>query len=194
MTNDENTVYFVTGNKFKFQEVLKIFKSRRIKYNLKQKDIKTTEIQAQSLKDVALFKLNSVEHSMDDSFFIEDAGFFVDSPLEGFPGIYSSYVLKTIGNEGILKLIDDFDYSIAHFSAIIAFYFKPIDEIAFFEGRIEGKVSNTIRGKEGFGFDPIFIPNIRPDKTFAELSIVEKNSISHRGQAFTKLLEYLEKN
>lgn len=194
MTNDENTVYFVTGNKFKFQEVLKIFKSRRIKYDLKQKDIKTTEIQAQSLKDVALFKLNSVKHSMDDSFFIEDAGFFVDSPLEGFPGIYSSYVLKTIGNEGILKLIDDFDYSIAHFSAIIAFYFKPIDEIVFFEGRIEGKVSNTIRGKEGFGFDPIFIPNIRPDKTFAELSIVEKNSISHRGQAFTKLLEYLEKN
>lgn len=158
MTNNENTVYFVTGNKFKFQEVLKIFKSKRIKYDLRQKDIKTTEIQAQSLKDVALFKLNSVKHSINDSFFIEDAGFFVDSPLEGFPGIYSSYVLKTIGNEGILKLIDDFDTSIAHFSAIIAFYFKPIDEIVFFEGRIEGKVSNTIRGKEGFGFDPIFIP------------------------------------
>jgi XTP/dITP diphosphohydrolase len=194
MTNNENTVYFVTGNKFKFQEVLKIFKSKRIKYDLRQKDIKTTEIQAQSLKDVALFKLNSVKHSINDSFFIEDAGFFVDSPLEGFPGIYSSYVLKTIGNEGILKLIDDFDTSIAHFSAIIAFYFKPIDEIVFFEGRIEGKVSNTIRGKEGFGFDPIFIPNIRPDKTFAELSTVEKNRISHRGQAFTKLLKYLEKN
>lgn len=91
-------------------------------------------------------------------------------------------------------MIDDFDTSIAHFSAIIAFYFKPIDEIVFFEGRIEGKVSNTIRGKEGFGFDPIFIPNIRPDKTFAELSTVEKNRISHRGQAFTKLLKYLEKN
>lgn len=94
MTNNENTVYFVTGNKFKFQEVLKIFKSKRIKYDLRQKDIKTTEIQAQSLKDVALFKLNSVKHSINDSFFIEDAGFFVDSPLEGFPGIYCIVCIK----------------------------------------------------------------------------------------------------
>ena len=193
MNNDENTVYFVTGNKFKFQEVSEIFKGKKIKYDLKQKDIKTTEIQAHSLREVALFKLNSVKNLINGSFFIEDAGFFVDSPLEGFPGVYSSYVLKTIGNEGILKLIDDFESSNAHFSAIIAFYFKSADKILFFEGNVEGRVSNTIRGKGGFGFDPIFIPNILPDKTFAELSAEEKNKISHRGQAFTKLLDYLEK-
>jgi len=193
MNNDENTVYFVTGNKFKFQEVSEIFKGKKIKYDLKQKDIKTTEIQAHSLREVALFKLNSVKNLINGSFFIEDAGFFVDSPLEGFPGVYSSYVLKTIGNEGILKLIDDFELSKAHFSAIIAFYHKFIDKILFFEGNVEGRVSNTIRGKGGFGFDPIFIPNILPDKTFAELSAEEKNKISHRGQAFTKLLDYLEK-
>lgn len=84
--------------------------------------------------------------------------------MKDFLGYIASYVLKTIGNEGILKLIDDFDTSIAHFSAIIAFYFKPIDEIVFFEGRIEGKVSNTIRGKEGFGFDPILFPILDPIK------------------------------
>ncbi|MBY8990003.1 MAG: XTP/dITP diphosphatase [Candidatus Lokiarchaeota archaeon] len=193
MNNDENTVYFVTGNKFKFQEVSEIFKDKNMKYDLKQRDIKTTEIQAHSLREVALFKLNSVKNSIDGSFFIEDAGFFIDSPLKGFPGVYSSYVLKTIGNEGILKLIDDFELSKAHFSAIIAFYHKFIDKILFFEGNVEGRVSNTIRGKGGFGFDPIFIPNILPDKTFAELSAEEKNKISHRGQAFTKLLDYLEK-
>jgi len=193
MNNDENTVYFVTGNKFKFQEVSEIFKSKNIKYDLKQRDIKTTEIQAQSLREVALFKLNSVRNSIDGSFFIEDAGFFIDSPLEGFPGVYSSYVLKTIGNEGILKLIDDFESSKAHFSAIVVFYFKTIDKILFFEGNVEGRISNTIRGKGGFGFDPIFIPNISPDKTFAELSVEEKNKISHRGQAFTRLLDYLKK-
>ena len=193
MNNDENTVYFVTGNKFKFQEVSEIFRDKNMKYDLKQRDIKTTEIQAHSLREVALFKLNSVKNSIDGSFFIEDAGFFIDSPLKGFPGVYSSYVLKTIGNEGILKLIDDFELSKAHFSAIIAFYHKFIDKILFFEGNVEGRVSNTIRGKGGFGFDPIFIPNILPDKTFAELSAEEKNKISHRGQAFTKLLDYLEK-
>lgn len=194
MTNNENTVYFITGNKYKFQEVSEIFKKKKIKYDLEQRDIKTTEIQAQKLKDVALFKLNSVKHKIKGSFFVEDAGFFVDIPLEGFPGAYSSYVLKTIGNEGILKLINDFNRSVAHFSAIIAFYFKRIDKILFFEGMVEGKVSKTIRGKGGFGFDPIFIPNITPDKTFAELSTEEKNKISHRGQALGKLLEFLEKN
>ncbi|MFX1376632.1 MAG: RdgB/HAM1 family non-canonical purine NTP pyrophosphatase [Promethearchaeota archaeon] len=194
MTDDENIVYFITGNEFKFQEISEIFKSKEIKYDLKQKNIKTTEIQANSLKDVALFKLNSVKNRINGSFFIEDAGFFVDIPLKGFPGVFSSYVFKTIGNEGILKLIDDFDASVAHFSAIIVFYFKPIDKILFFEGKVEGKVSDRIRGKGGFGFDPIFIPNIIPDKTFAELSTKKKNKISHRGQALGKLLDFLQKN
>ncbi|MFW9874665.1 MAG: RdgB/HAM1 family non-canonical purine NTP pyrophosphatase [Candidatus Thorarchaeota archaeon] len=193
MTYDENKVYFITGNKFKFKEVFEIFKKKKTKHDLIQRNVKTTEIQAHTLKDVALFKLNSVKHKIEGSFFIEDAGFFIDIPLNGFPGIYSSYVLKTIGNEGILKLINDFDKSEAHFSAIIAFYFKPIDKILFFEGFVEGRVSKTIRGKEGFGFDPIFIPNIIPDKTFAELSREEKNKISHRGLALGKLLDFLER-
>ncbi|MFW9940528.1 MAG: RdgB/HAM1 family non-canonical purine NTP pyrophosphatase [Candidatus Thorarchaeota archaeon] len=194
MTQNENTLSFITGNNFKFREVFEIFKKMKVKYDIIQRDIETTEIQTDSLKDVALFKLNSVKHKIEGSFFIEDAGFFVDIPLKGFPGIYSSYVLKTIGNEGIIKLINDFEGSVAHFSAVIALYFKPIDKILFFEGMIEGKVSNAIKGKGGFGFDPIFIPNIVPDKTFAELSTDEKNKISHRGQALGKLLEFLKNN
>ena len=94
MTGDETIVYFITGNKYKFREVSEIFKKKKIKYDLEQRDIKTTEIQAQTLKDVALFKLNSVKHKIEGSFFVEDAGFFVDIPLEGFPGVYSSYVFK----------------------------------------------------------------------------------------------------
>jgi XTP/dITP diphosphohydrolase len=194
MTLNENTLSFITGNNFKFQEVFEFFKKMKVKYDLIQRDIKTTEIQAETLKNVALYKLNSVKHKVEGSFFVEDAGFFVDIPLKGFPGIYSSYVLKTIGNEGIIKLINDFDVSVAHFSAVFALYFKPIDKTLFFEGMIEGKVSTTIKGKGGFGFDPIFIPNIIPDKTFAELSTDEKNKISHRGQALGKLSEFLRNN
>lgn len=194
MTIDENTIYFVTGNSNKFHEVNEIFKNANLTYHLEQKDIETIEIQANTLKDIALFKLNSVKHKVNDSFFIEDAGFFVDYPLDGFPGVYSSYVLNTIGNEGILKLIDDFDTSKAHFSAIIAFYHKPFDRIMIFEGNVEGKVSSKIRGKGGFGFDPIFIPDIISNKTFAELTALEKNKISHRGLAFKKLSTFLKKN
>ena len=188
MTDEEHIIQFVTGNNNKYFEVYEIFKERKIEYDLNQKDIETIEIQAQTLKEVALYKFNSVKANIEGSFFIEDAGLFVDYPLNGFPGVYSSYVLKTIGNEGIIKLINKYEESIAHFSAIIALYFKPLDRIMLFEGFVKGKISKTIRGKGGFGFDPIFIPNMFPNKTFAELSIKEKNKISHRGQALNKLL------
>jgi len=193
MIEEENTLYFVTGNIYKFNEGLEIFSKERLRYQLKQKDIKTIEIQAKSLRDVASFKLNSVKNKINASFFIEDAGFFVDVPLGGFPGVYSSYVLKTIGNEGILKLIDEFTESRVHFSAIISLYFKPLDKVLFFDGNITGKISDTIRGEGGFGFDPIFIPDLIPDKTFAEISTHQKNKISHRGQAMKKLISFLKK-
>ena len=72
---------------------------------LEHKDIETAEIQSDSLEKVARFKIESIKSKISGNFFIEDAGFFVDLPLNGFPGVYSSYVMKTIGNEGILNLI-----------------------------------------------------------------------------------------
>ncbi|TFG02201.1 MAG: RdgB/HAM1 family non-canonical purine NTP pyrophosphatase [Promethearchaeota archaeon] len=190
----ENLIlYFVTGNKSKFNEVLKIFHTQKVKVTLQQLNIETVEIQADNIEDVALFKLNSVKDKINRSFFIEDAGFFVDKPLKGFPGVFSSYVFKTIGNEGILRLIDDFRGSRAHFSAVIAFYFKPLDKILIFEGGVRGKVSKEMRGTKGFGFDPIFIPDLIPNKTFSELTSQEKNQISHSGQAIRKLISFLKK-
>jgi len=193
MSKDQNIIYFVTRNMHKYSEVSNLFKQEKVNYTLKQIDSKAIEIQAESIKEVALFKLNSVKEKIESSFFVEDAGFFVDSPLKGFPGVYSSYVLKTIGNEGILKLINDYDKSRAHFSAITCLYFKPLDKIFLFEGDIKGKVSKSIRGKGGFGFDPIFIPD-KNKKTFAELTTEEKNKISHRGQAVKKLINFLKDN
>ena len=192
--NKGNTIYFITGNKHKYDEVLKIFQNEKLNLILQQKDIETLEIQANNIKDVALFKLKSVKEKIKGSFFIEDAGFFVDLPLKGFPGVYSSYVMKTIGNEGILNLISDFKNTKAHFAAVIALYFEPLNKILTFEGEVKGKVSKTIRGKNGFGFDPIFIPEELPDKTFAELSMSEKNKLSHRSNALRKLILFLKEN
>jgi len=195
MENEETKkIMFITGNTNKFKEVTRIFHHENLNYSLEQLNLEPTEIQADTIKKVALFKLNSIKGQTNNSFFVEDAGFFVDKPLKGFPGVYSSYIFKTIGNHGILKLIDDFENSTAHFEAIIALYFKPLDKILTFKGEIEGKISQNIRGKEGFGFDPIFIPDITPNKTFAELSMNEKNKISHRGQALRKLILFLKKN
>lgn len=187
-------IYFVTGNINKYNEISKLFQEEHIEFQLKHSKIKTSEIQANTNKEVAKFKLNSIKDKINDSFFIEDAGFYVDKPLNGFPGIYSSYVFNTIGSIGILKLIDDFKNSKAHFSAIIALYYKPVNKTFFFEGNVYGKVSDKIRGKNGFGFDPIFIPDEIPNKTFGEMSTEEKNRISHRGIALEKLIEFLKKS
>ncbi|MFX0034183.1 MAG: RdgB/HAM1 family non-canonical purine NTP pyrophosphatase [Candidatus Hermodarchaeota archaeon] len=194
MNNEENAIYFVTGNNHKYNEVLDIFTRQEVGYVLKQADLKPIEIQADSIKDIVLYKLKSVKDKINGSYFVEDAGFFVDIPLNGFPGVYSSYVLKTIGNEGIIKLIDNFTNSKAHFIAMIALFFKPFEEIYFFEGVVKGKVSRKLKGEKGFGFDPIFIPDSIPHKTFAELSIQEKNKVSHRGQALKKFIDFLKKN
>jgi len=194
MKPEENAIYFVTGNNHKYNEVLDVFTRQNVEYSLKQEDLNPIEIQADSVKDIVLYKLKSIKDKIDGSYFVEDAGFFVDVPLNGFPGVYSSYVLKTIGNEGIIKLIDDFNKSKAHFITIIALFFKPFEKVYFFEGIAKGKISKTLRGEKGFGFDPIFIPDSIPNKTFAELSIEEKNKVSHRGQALKKFIDFLKKN
>lgn len=192
MSKDQNFIYFVTRNVNKYNEVSELFKKENLKYTLKQKTIKTVEVQAESIKEVAQYKLGSIRGQIKGSYFIEDAGFFVDIPLNGFPGIYSSYVMKTLGNEGILKLIFDFEKTQAHFTSVIALYFDPLKKNFFFEGNVQGKVSETIRGSGGFGFDPIFLPDVLPHKTFAELTTEEKNQISHRGKAWRKFINFLK--
>lgn len=187
-------LYFITGNINKFNEISKLFKEANLNLKIEQLDIDPVEIQADIIKEVALFKLNNIKDKVDGSFFVEDAGFFVDKPLNGFPGVYSSYVFKTIGNEGILKSIEKFEKSEAHFAAAIALYFKPLDKTIVFEGIVKGKVSSKMRGAHGFGFDPIFIPEEIPDKTFAELPMEKKNEISHRGRALKKLISFLKDN
>ena len=192
MKQEEEIIYFITGNNHKFKEIKKLFQKEELSYDLKQKTAATIEIQASNIKEVALFKLNSVKTNFNNSYFVEDAGFFIDVPLKGFPGVYSNFVLNTIGNKGILKLINDYWNTAAHFEAVIALYFQPLDKIFIFEGSVEGKVSKEIKGTSGFGYDPIFIPNELPNNTFAELSTEEKNSVSHRAKAWQKLLIFLK--
>ena len=192
MNGNSEIIYFVTGNQYKFNEIAKLFEKVEYKYYLERKDLPMVEIQAETLKEVAIFKLQSIKADIQGSYFIEDAGFFVDVPLNGFPGIYSKYVLHSIGNEGILRLINDFDAARAHFESVIALYHRSLDKILIFEGRVEGIVSPVKKGDHGFGFDPIFIPNEMPYKTFAELTTNEKNQISHRAKAWNQLISYLK--
>ncbi|MHA1820465.1 MAG: XTP/dITP diphosphatase [Promethearchaeota archaeon] len=187
-------IYFITGNLHKYEEIKVAFKRSEMNIELIHKDIKTYELQAETLEEVARFKVNSIKDKVNGNVFVEDAGFFVEYPLKGFPGVYSSYVMKTIGNEGIIKLLNGYktEDTKAYFKAVIAFYMKEEDTIEIFSGEVHGKVSLQVRGAHGFGFDPIFIPNEMPEKTFGELTREEKNKISHRARALEKLISFLK--
>jgi len=184
-------IQFITGNPHKFEEVQQRLIEEKLEVELSWLNIDTLEIQAESIEEVAVFKLKNIQKRTTSSYFVEDSGFFVDIPLNGFPGVYSSYVHKTLGNEGMLKLIGDHKQSKAHFETVIAFYYEPEVQIYTFHGRVDGKVSSQIRGSYGFGYDPIFIPEQRPEKTFAELTTREKNELSHRGKALDQFIAFL---
>ncbi|MCQ5375520.1 MAG: non-canonical purine NTP pyrophosphatase, partial [Methanomassiliicoccales archaeon] len=110
--------------------------------------------------------------------------------LKGFPGVYSSYVFKTLGCTGILKLMRDVEDREAYFQCCIGCIIDN-KEIMVSE-KVYGRISTEERGEGGFGFDPIFIPE-GEIRTFAEMSIEEKNRISHRGKAISTLVNELKK-
>ena len=188
MSGDENMkIYFITSNIHKYEEARRVFEEAGIelihlRYSL-------PELQAPNLKESIIWKAyEGFKILKDFMFIIEDAGLFIRT-LNGFPGVYSSYVYKTIGIEGILKLMENKDDREAYFEACgVLSLGNNIFKI--FCERTYGVISDIRRGEKGFGFDPIFIPK-NSNKTFAEMDIDEKNNLSHRGKLFKKIAEYL---
>jgi XTP/dITP diphosphohydrolase len=121
---------------------------------------------------------------------IEDAGLFVNA-LSDFPGVYSKFVFTSIGCEGVLRLLVPCEDRSAHFEAVVA-YCEKGGEPQIFKGRVDGEIAGEPRGENGFGYDPIFIPE-GEKRTFAEMKTQEKNQFSHRARALEKLAEFLSK-
>ncbi len=170
--------YFATRNTGKFREV----ESLALKYGVKVKHLnfEAVEIQSENLEQIALTSLKSVLDKYRLPVFVEDSGLFIPS-LKGFPGPYSSYTYKTIGFEGILRLMVNVKNRKAYFLSVIAFG-SPNISPKIFRGRVDGVIVSKPRGEHGFGFDPIFKPK-NSRKTFAEMSVEEKNKFSHRSKA-----------
>ncbi len=138
------------------------------------------EIQSGSSTEIARQSARELLSRVQGPFIVEDAGLYIPS-FSGFPGPYSHYALGTIGCEGVLKLLGETDSRAAYFESSVA-YADMNRHVETFLGRVNGSISREIRGKEGFGFDPIFIP-VGSEKTFGELNIEEKSEISHRRRA-----------
>jgi XTP/dITP diphosphohydrolase len=169
-------VLFVSSNKNKFNEAKNILSKNGINLGFFKSSLR--EIQAESIKEIAALKVDEAYRQCNKPVIVEDAGLFVES-LNGFPGPFSSYVFKTIGNSGILRLVKT--NRKAKFQSVVAYCDNKYG-VVLFDAKVEGKISKNSKGK-GWGYDPIFIPNGQ-NKTYAMLS--NKNQISHRYKALKK--------
>ncbi len=144
------------------------------------------ELQSDSLSEIAIHGANEAFNAAggEEPVITDDSGIFIDA-LKGFPGPYSSYAYHTLGLSKILRLLSNSDNNRAYFRTSIAY--RSSDISMAFEGSIRGKIVPQ-RGEMGFGYDPIFEYN---GKTLAEMNTEEKNSISHRGRALSKLTSWL---
>ncbi len=146
------------------------------------------EIQTSDLSEVVSKGMDEIVSKGVRDFIVDDSGLFIDS-LGGFPGVWSAYAQKTIGNRGILKLMDGAGNRGAEFRCCIGC--DIAGERIIVTGICKGSITDSERGSEGFGFDPIFTHD--GERTFAEIPIEEKNRISHRGNAIRLLTEELKK-
>lgn len=174
------SVTFASTNQNKFREVQSIL-APRIAVDFAQAEL--VEVQSDSLEEIAREKAKSAYAKVRKAVIVEDDGLYIDS-LKGFPGQYSSFVFKTIGNTGILKLLDGLDRQ-ASFRSIIAFYDGKTLQI--FEGKVSGSIANSV-AQGGWGYDPIFVPD-GAGVTFAQLA-GNKNDYSHRKRALDRFAEW----
>ncbi|HYS71295.1 MAG TPA: XTP/dITP diphosphatase [Thermoplasmata archaeon] len=178
-------IAFVTTNEGKFREVSAKLLDAGIR--IVREDRTYPEIQTDRLEKVVRFAATVLDDQVRGDYLIDDSGLFVDH-LGGFPGVYSAYVYKRLGCAGILTLLDGVIDRGAAFQTV--FLLRRGGDHEVFHGETRGTIADRERGAGGFGFDPIFVPD-GAAKTFAEMSLAEKNAISHRARAVDALVAHL---
>lgn len=164
----------VTSNANKAAEVAAYFGG---KLEVAHVTLEVPEHRSDDVGEIAREKARFAYGKLNTPLIVDDTGFFIHA-LNGFPGPFAAYVLNTIGNTGILKLMDGVVDRRARFTTGIAY----ADErgIQVFTGTIEGTITTCPRGGMGFGYDPIFEVGTT---TLAEIPLDEKSKISHRAKA-----------
>jgi XTP/dITP diphosphohydrolase len=184
---------FATNNRHKLEEVAdKISGELQL---LTLADIGcTTDIEETGItfKENASIKSRYIYNNYQLSCFGDDSGLIVDA-LNGEPGVYSARYAGEHGNHAanikkVLDKLQGIENRKARFITVISLIWNG--EEHFFEGIIEGTIRHQPTGNGGFGYDPIFQPD-GYEITFAEMSMDEKNKISHRARAMEKLIKFL---
>lgn len=189
-------IVFATNNVHKLQEIREIVGQKVRVLSLKDigcnEDIAET---ATTLEGNAQIKARFVKEHYGYDCFADDTGLEVEV-LDGAPGVYSARYAgpghDSVANmQLLLHNMKGKGNRRARFRTVIAFIHD--DDMELFEGIINGRITESPRGTDGFGYDPIFIPD-GEDRTFAEMSSQQKNAISHRGRATKKFIDYINRS
>ena len=185
---------FATGNPNKVKEVNELLDGLFEVLSLKdigfEDDLPET---AGTIEGNALQKARALHQLLKVDCFSEDTGLEVDA-LNGAPGVNSArYAGPAKSSEDninlLLKNLHGVSNRKARFRTVVALILDGKEYL--FEGIAEGEILNERRGQDGFGYDPVFLPQ-GAKKTFAQMEPAEKNAISHRGKAIRKLISFLK--
>jgi XTP/dITP diphosphohydrolase len=177
----------VTSNRHKLDEYRHGLSALGMK--VEHLPVECDEIQADTLQEVVLSCIEQLKRNGHRNFMLDDSGLFVPS-LNGFPGVYSAYVMHTIGCQGMLRLIDGLERQ-ARFECCIGVSSEELGDLTV-TGTSPGRIIMEERGDAGFGYDPIFVPD-GYELTFAQMDMAMKNECSHRGRAIMALVAELRK-
>jgi XTP/dITP diphosphohydrolase len=140
------------------------------------------------LEGNALLKARYIHRATGKNVFADDTGLEIDA-LNGLPGVHSARFAgedkdSAANIKKVLILLGNTENRKARFRTVIALILE--NEEYLFEGIVNGTIIREERGTDGFGYDPIFMPEGK-ERTFAEMDLDEKNTVSHRARAFEKL-------
>ena len=190
-----NKICFVTGNKNKLREVQKLLFSYRL---LSLDDLNYTDEILETedtIEGNALLKADHIFKKFEINCFSDDTGLFIDS-LDGQPGVMSARFAGDSSNSEdnirlVLEKLNGKENRNAVFRTVICLIING--KINYFHGEVKGIITEEKTGDKGFGYDPIFIPE-GFNKTFSEFTLEEKNKLSHRAIAVSKLVKFLNRH
>ena len=173
----------VTSNVHKAAEIAEYFSGI---LDVEHVPLECPEFRDSDVRRIARAKAEYAWREIRRPLIVDDTAFCIRT-LNGFPGPYAAYVFDTIGNRGILRLMEGISDREVSFETAIACAWSGGIEV--FSGILEGTLTTTPRGREGFGYDPIVACG---DLTLAEIPLVEKSRISHRARALAGLGEWIK--
>ncbi|AFK87546.1 MULTISPECIES: XTP/dITP diphosphatase [Thermoanaerobacterium] len=191
-------IVVASHNKYKVDEIREFFKGD---YEVLSADdigsYDEVEETGKTIEENALLKARSIANLTDELVIADDTGLFVDY-LDGEPGVYTARFAGVNAtyednNNKLLNLLKGvpMEKRKATFKTVIALIYKGRE--AIIEGKVDGRIIDVPRGQHGFGYDPVFYVD-EVGKTLAELTLEEKNKVSHRANALKKLKEYIKNN